>query len=283
MADVVEHAVSATEPASARSGMLLLASWTLLWREVVRFLRQRSRVIGALASPIVFWLLIGLGLGSSFRPEGSTQAIGYLEYFFPGTLVMILLFTSIFSTISIIEDRREGFLQSVLVSPAPRSSIVLGKILGGTVLAWLQGMLFCLLAPLSGIHLSLEQILGLAGVVFLVGFALTGLGYITAWPMESTQGFHAIMNIFLLPLWLLSGALFPPSGAPVWLQWVMNVNPLTYGVWAVRAMFYPDVAAVTGGSPPGLLISLLVTVVFGAVMFGAAVAMTVRGRGGVRC
>src|SRR5690606_5623178 len=150
---------------------------------------------GALGSPIVFWALIGLGLGRSFSPPGSTQTVSYLEYFFPGTLVLILLFTSIFSTISIIEDRREGFLQAVLVSPAPRYSIALGKILGGTSLAWLQGMLFCLLAPASGISFTASGLAGLMVITFLVAFGLTGLGFLIAWPMESTQGFHAVMNL----------------------------------------------------------------------------------------
>ncbi len=284
-----EHTAQMTAPladaphtAAGAQSLLLLSTVTLWKREVVRFLRQRSRVAGALASPIVFWALIGLGLGHSFRPAGSTEAISYLEYFFPGTLVMILLFTSIFSTISVIEDRREGFLQSVLVSPAPRASIALGKILGGTTLAWLQGMLFCVLAPASGIDLTVARVLGLAIVVFLVAFSLTGLGFIVAWPMESTQGFHAIMNLFLIPLWLLSGALFPPAGAPGPLQWVMALNPVTYGVWAVRAMFYHDVGAVTGGNPPGLALSVAVTIAFGIATFAAAVGMTCRSRGAPR-
>ena len=204
-------AQSSDSPSLAHVG--LLSTLTLWRREVVRFLRQRSRVVGALGSPIVFWALIGMGLGTSFSPPGSTVKVSYLEYFFPGTLVLILLFISIFSTISIIEDRREGFLQAVLVSPAPRYSIVLGKILGGTSLAWLQGMLFCLLAPLSGIHLTLAGFAGLVVITFLVAFGLTGLGFMIAWPMESTQGFHAIMNLFLIPMWLLSGALFPAVGA----------------------------------------------------------------------
>jgi ABC-2 type transport system permease protein len=237
-------------------------------------------VVGALGSPIVFWALIGLGLGRSFSPPGSTAGVTYLEYFFPGTLVLILLFTSIFSTISIIEDRREGFLQAVLVSPAPRYSIALGKILGGTTLAWVQGMVFLLLAPLSGIHLSWPHLGGLCVIVFLVAFGLTGLGFMIAWPMESTQGFHAIMNLFLIPLWLLSGALFPAAGAPGWLQWAMRLNPVTYGVAAVRSMFYRDVGAVTGGSPPSLGLSLAVVIAFAVVTLLASTAMVGRTNGG---
>ena len=161
---------------------------------------------------------------------------GLSEYFFPGTVVLILLFTSIFSTISIIEDRKEGFLQSVLVAPIPRSAFVLGKLLGGTTLAVMQGVLFMLLAPL--VHIPFYAIPAALGMLALVAFGLTALGYIIAWKMDSTQGFHAIMNLVLIPMWLLSGSVFPASGAPGWLRWVILVNPLTYGLAAVRSSIY---------------------------------------------
>jgi ABC-2 type transport system permease protein len=250
-----------------------LASMSLARREIVRFVRQRSRVASALGSPVVFWALIGLGLGRSFSPPGSTQDVGYLEYFFPGTLVLILLFSSVFSNISLIEDRREGFLQGVLVSPAPRSSIVLGKILGGTILAWGQGMLFCLylLTPWSEIAVTVWAMIALAAVLFVVAFAMAGMGFLIAWPMDSTHGFHAIMNLILIPMWLLSGALFPASGAPVWLQWVIAVNPVTYCVLAVQWVLYEDVAAVTGGSPPSAWVAFLITGIFAAGVFVASI------------
>ena len=187
---------------------LMLPALSLARRELVRFLRQRNRIVGALATPIVFWLLIGGGMGRSFRAAGPGGA-SYLQYFFPGTIVMILLFTAIFSTISIIEDRREGFLQSVLVAPVPRMAIVLGKVLGGTTLATIQGLIFLVFAPLVGVHMSLASFLLVVMTVSLVSFALTALGFAIAWPMDSTQAFHAIINLFLIPLWLLSGALFP--------------------------------------------------------------------------
>src|SRR6267378_1913870 len=125
----------------------MLPALTLWQREMVRFFRQRDRVVGALATPVVFWLLLGLGLGRSFK---TTEGHGYLEYFYAGTMVMILLFTAIFSTISVIEDRREGFLQGVLVAPIPRWSMVLGKVLGGTAIAMLQGIVFLLLGWIAG-------------------------------------------------------------------------------------------------------------------------------------
>src|SRR5205809_4539523 len=130
---------------------------SLCHRELIRFLRQRHRIVGALATPIVFWLLVGAGMNRSFKSD-APGGENYLHYFFPGTVLMILLFTAIFSTISVIEDRREGFLQGVLVAPVSRMSIVLGKVLGGTFLAFGQGVIFLALAPLIGIKLTFMSV-----------------------------------------------------------------------------------------------------------------------------
>jgi len=254
-------------------GSFILSTSVFWRREVVRFLRQRSRIIGALGTPLIFWLLLGFGVGDSFSPAGQIQTMRYQEYFFPGTVVLILLFTAIFSTISIIEDRKEGFLQAVLVAPVPRSSFVMGKLLGGTTLAFVQGVLFMLLAPMVGIPVSSIPITLL--LLALVAFSLTALGYIIAWRMDSTQGFHAIMNLLLIPMWLLCGAVFPASGAPVWLRGVIAINPLTYGLSAVRWSIYGNEVASTMGLP-GFGLSIAVTVAFGALMFGTAIAMTRR-------
>lgn len=265
---------SATEPRRPSSGSVAwLATTSLVRRDVVRFLRQRSRLLSALGSPIVFWALIGMGLGRSFAPPGSTHTVGYLEYFFPGTLVLILLFSSVFSNISVIEDRREGFLQGVMVSPAPRSSIVLGKILGGTLLAWGQAMVFSLylLTPWSEVRLGAGPFVELSIITFVIAFAMAGLGFLIAWPMDSTHGFHAIMNLVLIPMWLLSGALFPSSGAPGWLQWIIRLNPVTYCVLAVQWVLYDDVPAVTGGSPPREWVAIAVTVGFAIAVCAASI------------
>src|SRR5213083_3268461 len=138
---------------------LLLPAFTLWWREVVRFYRQRTRVIGVIASPLVFWLVIGSGFGTSFRSGESAGQQHYLDYFYPGALIMIVLFTSIFTMMSVIEDRKEGFLLSVLVAPVPRSAIVLGKVLGGTTLATVQGLIFLVFAPLVGVHIGVARLL----------------------------------------------------------------------------------------------------------------------------
>ena len=218
---------------------VMLPAFTLWWRELVRFYRQRARVVGVIASPLLFWVVIGSGFGSSFRSGDAAGQQHYLDYFYPGALIMIVLFTSIFTMMSVIEDRKEGFLLSVLVAPVPRSAIVLGKVLGGTTLSAIQGLIFLAFAPLVGIHLGLAGFLLVVLTVFLVSFALTALGFAIAWPMDSTQAFHAIINLFLIPLWLLSGALFPLTGASGWIRLLMRINPLTYGVEALRDLLYP--------------------------------------------
>jgi ABC-2 type transport system permease protein len=233
---------TATLPAQAApiSSGVILPAFTLWWREIVRFYRQRSRVVGVIASPLLFWLVIGSGFGTSFRAGSAPGQQHYLDYFYPGALIMIVLFTSIFAMMSLIEDRKEGFLLSVMVAPVPRSAIVLGKVLGGTTLAAIQGLIFLAFAPFVGVHLGIIDFLLVVFVVFLVSFALTSLGFAIAWPMDSTQAFHAIINLFLIPLWLLSGALFPLAGAAGWLRLVMRLNPLTYGVEALRVLLYPE-------------------------------------------
>ena len=255
-------------PASAG---VLLPAFTLWWRELVRFYRQRSRVIGVIASPLVFWLVIGSGFGTSFRSGNTPGQQPYLNYLYPGALIMIVLFTSIFTMMSVIEDRKEGFLLSVMVAPVPRSAIVLGKVLGGTTLAAVQGFIFLVFAPLVGVHFGFVMFLLVVLTIFLVSFALTALGFAIAWPMDSTSAFHAIINLFLIPLWLLSGSMFPLSGASVWIRILMWINPLTYGVEALRNLFYPEAVAQFT-----LQSSMATLILFSLFMFGLAFFMISR-------
>ena len=265
------HAATLTRPSLAPSAGVALPAFTLWWREIVRFYRQPTRVVGVLASPLVFWLVIGSGFGTSFRSGGGPGQQHYLDYFYPGALIMIVLFTSIFTMMSVIEDRKEGFLLSVLVAPVPRTAIVLGKVLGGTTLSAIQGMIFLIFAPFAGVHLDLVQVLLVGVVVFLVSFSLTALGFAIAWPMDSSQAFHGIVNLFLIPLWLLSGALFPLAGASGWIRVIMRLNPLTYGVEALRGLLYPG--AETSFPLPSAMATLLL---FSLVMFGLAFLMANR-------
>lgn len=232
-----------------------LPVWTLWQRDLIRFWREKARVVGYVGSPLIFWVLIGSGFGN-------------LAFFFPGALVLTVMFSAVFSTMSLIEDRREGFLLSMLVSPAPRSSVVLGKILGSATLAWFQGLLFLCFVPLAGYAPGAAGLIEAAGIVFLVSFAFTVLGFLLAWQMDSTQGFHAVMNLVLLPLWLVSGSLFPMASAHGWVRWLMRANPMTYSVAALRGTLEHKVAA----GMPAVSTSVVVTAAFATGLFLASVA-----------
>ncbi len=256
-----------------------LAAATLCQREWVRFVRQPNRVFGAIGQPVIFWLLFGAGLGPTFRLAGEDAArLSYREYFFPGALVLILLFTAIFATISVIEDRREGFLQSVLVAPIPRWSMVLGKVLGGSLIAMVEGLVFLALGLTLGLHFSALMLIAIVLLLTLVSLALTSLGLVIAWRMDSTQGFHAIMSVFLMPMWLLSGAFFPPPPTEAGMSWIpwcltlaMHLNPLTYGVAGLRRLMYWNVAdAPLPLDTPQLSTCWIVTVFFAVAMFALA-------------
>jgi ABC-2 type transport system permease protein len=264
------QATTLARPLAPASAGVLLPAFTLWWREIVRFYRQPGRVVGVLASPLVFWLVLGSGFGNSFQSSAG-QSQHYLNYFYPGTLILIVLFTSIFTMMSVIDDRKEGFLLSVLVAPVSRTAMVLGKVLGGTTLAAAQGMIFLIFAPFAGVHLNALQVLLVGVVVFLVSFSLTALGFAIAWPMDSSQAFHGIVNLFLIPLWLLSGALFSAPNASGWIQFIMKLNPLTYGVQALRQMMFPG--AESGAS---LSSDISTLVWFALVMFGLAFLMVNR-------
>jgi ABC-2 type transport system permease protein len=250
---------------------------TLCRRELTRFFRQRSRVVGAFVQPLVFWLLVGAGFRASFRPPGVPDGTTYAEYAYPGILAMVLLFTAIFSTISVVEDRRAGFLQGVLVAPVGRTAIVLGQALGCTSLAVVQGAAFLVLAPTVGIPLSFGATLSVTAVMAASAFGIAALGLAIAWRLDSAQGFHAVINLVLLPMWVLSGALFPAAGVPRWLEWAMTANPMTYSLAAIRRCLYLG-APEAAGPVPGLAVSIAATVVFGALAFGAAVFVATRKR-----
>jgi ABC-2 type transport system permease protein len=259
----------------------LLPIWSLTQREIVRFLRQRSRVMGAFAQPIIFWVLFGVGLGGSFRMPGAENGgLSYQAYFIPGIAAMIVLFTSIFSSISVIQDRNEGFLQGVLAAPIPRTSLVLGKIAGGTLLAFVQATLFIALAlvlkatglaPALDFSFGFGQLLGVLCMLLLMGLGLCGLGFFFAWRLDSVQGFHAIMSVLLFPMWLMSGAFFPSEGSG-WLKWIIAVNPMTYGVAGLRRIMFPE----SSQALPSLWICIAVTALFAVVMIAIDTALARR-------
>jgi ABC-2 type transport system permease protein len=254
-----------------------LQVWTLWWREIIRFARQRSVIVGSFVQPLIFWVLIGWGFRASFKPSGMPSGTDYVQYFYPGVIMLVLLFTAIFATIATVDDRRQGFLQGVLVAPVSRDTVVAGQALGGTTLALFQGCVFLVLAPLAGIHLGAEAVVASICVMAIIAFAFNCVGLVIAWRIESTRGFHLIMNSILVPIWFLSGAFFPAAGAPIWLRWVMRVNPLTYGMAALRRALYLGEAHPLRALP-GPALSVGVSVVFAAAAMWLAARVAQRSR-----
>jgi ABC-2 type transport system permease protein len=215
------------------------AAWRLEWgliaalwqRDMLHLLRERSRWLGVVVQPLIFWLILGGGMAGSFTLPGA-EGVSYLQFLYPGIVLMIVLFVMLFATIGVIEDRQSGFLQAVLVAPGSRASMVLGKVFGITSLALIQAGIFLALAPLAGISLTAAHWPLLLGSLLLTCLGLGGVTFAMAWVSPSAQAYHAIMGVLLLPLWVLSGAMFP--GGKGWIQAVMLANPLTYAVDGLR-------------------------------------------------
>jgi len=217
-----------------------IATTRVLWRrDLARFWRQPSRVIGALGQPVLFWLVIGSGLARTFQIPGVD--VGYMEYFFPGVVMLVLLFASIFASVSVIDDRHQGFLQAVLAGPGSRTALVWGKCLGSTSVALIQGALFFALTPLAGFSLGAIHWPLLLAASILTSLGLTALGFAVAWILDNVQAYHAVQMMVLIPLWVVSGAMFP-AGEGVYAV-VMRLNPVAYGVSAVRHALYGGLAS----------------------------------------
>ncbi len=245
----------------------------LVGRDLRRFFRQPSRVVGSFAQPLILWLVLGAGFGGSFQPGAGSSGVNYLQYFYPGVVVLTMLFTAIFSTISVIEDRHHGFLQAVLAAPATRTALVLGKTLGGVTIAMLQAGVLILLAPLAGFSLAAIDWPLLLGALVLASVGFTALGFAMAWWIDSTQGYHAVMMVVLIPLWMLSGAMFPPSSGSRVLSALMVADPMTYVVSAARRGFHGGAvpAGLVPAGPAG--VELAVVAVFAVLAVAVAVIL----------
>jgi ABC-2 type transport system permease protein len=221
----------------------------VLWkRELLRMLTEPTRVLGVVIQPLMFWFVIGSGFVPSFRLAGN-EALNYQYFFFPGVLALVILFSAIFSTITVIEDRVSGFLQAVLIGPGSRTALVLGKMAGVVCIACIQALLFLVVAPFAGI--SLEQ-MNFALVLLLTvlgAISMSGLGFVFAWVTESSAVYHALMSIILIPMWILSGAMFPAQTG--WIHTVLLLNPLGWLVAGFRAAFAAGQAPL--GSVPSAL------------------------------
>lgn len=234
--------------------LFLLATGAVWRRELLHFWRERSRVIGFVGSPLIFWLVIGSGFGDLAR-------------FFTGSLLLSVMFTAVFATMSVIDDRREGFLLAMLASPAPRCAVVIGKVLGGATMAAVQGLMFLVCLPLTGTPVAAAALPAAAAGLALTGFSFTALGFWLAWRSRTPQGFHALMNIVLMPLWMISGALFTQQTAHPWLKGLMTVNPLFY----FHAVLQRTLLAGSEAPAPPLGLSLVLTLAVGLYFLTAAI------------
>ena len=220
----------------------LEAIWALTWRDLVRFMRDRSQVLGALARPALWLVFMGKGLGASVQTVGG---LGYQHFVFAGAIAMAVLFGGMFQGITIIWDREFGFLKEVLVAPISRVTIVLGKTFSGTVVTVLQGCLTALFAPIVGVHIDAVSLVALFGVIVLLSLGMTAMGVVVATRMQTFEGFGVISNFVILPLYFLSGGVFPIQRLPSWMAVLVHLNPVTYGVDLMRhALVQPAVFAV---------------------------------------
>jgi len=208
-------------------------AYTVWYRDVVRFRRDRMRIVSSLVMPVVYLFLFGSGLAPAMAEMGGGH-IDFKQFMFPGVLTMTVLFTSVFSAVSIVWDREFGFLKEVMVAPVSRVAIALGKAAGGSTVALFQGVIVLLLAPVLGISLTIAQLITLAGLMVLLALMMTSLGILLAVRQPSMEGFHMLMNFVLLPMFFLSGAFFPLRGVPIWMDLLSRVDPVTYGVDPLR-------------------------------------------------
>src|SRR5665811_1702881 len=210
-------------------------------REVIRFTRYRTRMITALAQPILFLFVLGTGLAPIAPSAGGN--IDFRTFMFPGVLAMVVLFTSIFSAVSIVWDREFGFLREMMVAPVRRSALIVGKVLGGSTVATIQGTIMLGLAGLVGIPYSPPLLLVLVLEMALGAFVLTSFGVMLASRMSQVESFQMVMQFFLLPMFFLSGALFPLTQLPQWLNVLTKINPLSYVVDPMRRAVFAHVDA----------------------------------------
>lgn len=211
-----------------------LRAMTTIWhRDLLRFVRDRSRLASSLGQPLLFLLLFGGGFSAAISDLGAGE-LNYTQFLFPGILAMTVLFTAVFSAVSVVWDREFGFLKEVMVAPVSRYGVAAGKIAGGATVALLQGLIILALAPFLGISFSLVQVILITGILLLLAIMMTSFGLLLAARQQSMEGFHMVMNFVLLPMFFLSGAFFPLQGVPLWMTLLASADPVTYGVDPLR-------------------------------------------------
>lgn len=221
------------------------AIWVVAYRELLRFVQERSRIFSSFAMPLLFLVIFGAGFN---RIIGTlTPGIDFVQFMYPGIIAMTVLMNSVMSGLSVVWDREFGFLKEILVAPLGRTGIVLGKAIGTAVVSVGQGIVMLVLAPVLGVTLTPLLVLKLIPVLILISVSLSGLGVLIASRMRSQQGFHLIVQLIIFPLIFLSGVFFPVNNVPGWMEVISKIDPLTYGVDAIRQIFLGGKIVEVGG------------------------------------
>jgi len=213
----------------------LNAVYVIVAREFKKFIRERSRLFSTIARPLLWLFIVGAGMS---RLVPSTVGVPYIQFIFPGIIGMTILFSSIFSSISIIWDKEFGFMKEILVAPVSRLSIVIGKALSGTAVSSIQAMIILALFPFIGFNLGLLQIIGVLFICIFLSFSISAFGIVLATFYESYESFSVIMNFIVMPMFFLSGAMYPVKLLPEILKIVSKINPLTYGIDAIKHLLF---------------------------------------------
>jgi len=217
----------------------------MVWRrDLIRLFRMPTRIISGIAQPLLFLFVLGAGLEAAIGAQGAA-GVSYQQYLFPGILAMSVLTSALFSAIAIVWDREFGFLREMLVAPVSRSSLVLGKALGGGSVAVTQGLVLVVFAPLVGVSFTVASFFAMVFFMLLLAFSLTAFGIVIACRMQRMESFQMVMALVLQPMLFLSGAIFPLDALPDWLAVITRLNPATYGVDAIRRVVVPDAAPLT--------------------------------------
>jgi ABC-2 type transport system permease protein len=279
MTTATQRSTAIATPERGVGGGLLAAIYIVWWRDILRYWRDRVRVVASLAQPLLYLVIFGTGLASSLGGGFAGGAgVSYTQFMFPGVISMAILFTAIFGAMSIVWDREFGFMRELLVAPIDRAAIAIGKTLGGATQAMIQGLILLVLAPFVGVKLDPLAVVELVGLAFVLAFGLSAMGVALAAGMKSMQGFQMVMNFLMMPMFFLSGALFPLVGLPGWMTVLTRLDPAAYGVDPIRrvllggAGFPADRLGITiFDQTLPIAIEVAVVLVFGLVMLGIAV------------
>jgi ABC-2 type transport system permease protein len=247
-------------------------TWVVSYRELLRFVNERSRIVSSLAFPLLFLVIFGAGFANVIGTVA--PGVDFIQFMYPGIIAMTVLTSSLFAGVSVVWDREYGFLREIMVAPIGRSGIVLGKAIGATVTALLQVVIMLILAPIVGVTLTPAILLGLIPIVAILALALSGLGILIATFMTSQQGFQLVIQLLIFPLIFLAGVFFPVNDVPQWLAVVSKLNPLTYGVDAIRQIFLgtsSGLGVVVLGHTMTIAQEVAVVGIMGVILLGGAV------------